>query len=475
MSEHQQSDDLLRRTMAHAQTYLHGLADSRVAATASLEQLRARLHTPLPRHASDPAAVIDQLVSDTADGLVGSGGGRFFAWVIGGTLPAALAADWLTSTWDQNAAIHACSPAEAVIEEVCGAWLKELLGLPAQASFALTTGSQMAHTTALAAARHALLARRGWDVEALGLHGAPRIRIITSDQHHGSIARSARLLGFGTAAITVLASDADGKLAAPALLAALEREPATATIVALQAGDLNTGAFDDFATLIPLARSRGAWVHIDGAFGLWAASSASLRHLTAGLEQADSWVTDGHKWLNVPYDCGYVFVADSAAHFGATSHRESYMIDVEGARDQIDWSLEWSRRGRGVATYAALRQLGQSGVADLIERTCRHARALVAGIGALAGAQVVWSSQVNQGLVRFLDSRAGAGEDDHDRFTDAVVAAITDGGEAFFGGTTWRGRRCMRVSVCNWRTGAADVERTVRAVARVLAAMRQAG
>ncbi len=304
--------------------------------------------------------------------------------------------------------------------------------------------------------------------EALGLHGAPRIRILTSDQHHGSIDRSARLLGFGTQSITLLPSDEHGRLAPAVLREALAREADTPTIVALQAGDLNTGSFDDFAALIPLAHAHGAWVHVDGAFGLWAAASPALRHLTAGIEQADSWVSDGHKWLNLPYDCGYVFVADSAAHFGANSHRESYMIDVAGARDQIDWTPEWSRRGRGAATYAALRQLGRSGVADLIERTSAHAGALVLGIGALPGGEVVWQSQVNQGLVRFLDGRAGAGEEDHDRFTDAVIGAVTAGGEAFFGGTTWRGRRCMRISVCNWRTTAADVARTVRAVEQVL-------
>ena len=467
---------VLQRTLEYAQEYLLGLEHAPVGATATLAQLRARLDGPVPEHGADPCLVIDELVRDTADGLVGSAGGRFFAWVIGGTLPAALAADWLTATWDQNAATHACGPAQAVLEEVCGAWLKELLGLPAAASFALTTGSQMAHTVALAAARHALLARRGWDVETDGLCGAPRIRILTSEQHHGSVDRSARLLGFGKAAIVVLPADAHGKLAPAVLQAALDSDAQAATIVVLQAGDLNIGAFDDFATLIPLARARGAWVHVDGAFGLWASASAAHRHLTAGVELADSWVTDGHKWLNVPYDCGYVFVADPAPHFAALSHRESYMIEVDGAREQIDWSPEWSRRGRGAATYAALRQLGRAGVEELIERCCRHARQLVTALGALAGAELVWPADLNQGLLRFPDAGAGADEAEaeaeaearHDARTDAVIAAINADGETFFGGTTWRGRRCMRVSVCNWRTNEADIARTVAAVARVL-------
>jgi glutamate/tyrosine decarboxylase-like PLP-dependent enzyme len=303
-----------------------------------------------------------------------------------------------------------------------------------------------------------------------GAHGVS-LGLASSDQHHGSLDRAVRLLGLGLQALRNLPADGEGRLAPGTLRAALDAAPEAATVVVLQAGDLNTGAFDDFARLVPLAHERGAWVHVDGAFGLWAAASPAHRHRVAGRPAADSWVTDGHKWLNVPYDCGYAFVSDRAAHLAAVSHRESYLVQVEGVRDQLDWNPDFSRRARGVATYAAIRQLGRRGVADLVERSCRHALALVDGLGTLPGVEVAWRPQLNQGLVRFLDPRPGATPADHDRRTDAVIAAIAAGGEAFFGGTTWRGRRCMRVSVCSWRTTEEDVRRAVAAARLVLAGM----
>jgi glutamate/tyrosine decarboxylase-like PLP-dependent enzyme len=464
---------VLDRTLGHALEHLENLEHTSVAATATLAGLRQRLVRPLTEAGLDPAQVIDDLVADVQGGLLGSAGGRFFGWVIGGSVPAALAADWLTSAWDQNAAMYACGPAEAVIEEVCGQWLKELLRLPATASFALVTGCQMAHVTGLAAARNALLSRRGWDVERQGLAGAPRIRILSTHERHGTVERAVRLLGLGSECVIDLPADAEGRLRAEVLLPALQAQAGQLTIVLLQAGDLNIGAYDPFAELIPLAHAHGAWVHVDGAFGLWAAASPTYRHLLQGVEQADSWATDGHKWLNVPYDCGYAFVADAQSHRASWSHRASYLTHAEEARDQIDWNPEWSRRGRGVATYAALRQLGRAGVADLVERTCRHARALVTCIGQLPGAEMVWEPQINQGLVRYLDLKPGATEADHDRRTDAVIGAILATGEAFFGGTTWRGKRCMRVSVCNWQTSDSDVERAVMAVKEVLEKRRE--
>lgn len=459
---------VLERALAYALAYLEQLDRRPVSATASLAELRARLARPMTDVGLDAARVIDQLVADVAGGVLGSASGRFFGWVIGGSLPAALAADWLTSAWDQNAAIFACGPAEAVIEEVCGEWLKELLGVPPTASFALVTGSQMAHVTCLAAARNALLARRGWDVERKGLIGAPSIHVLSGSERHGSVERAVRLLGLGSESITDLAVDHDGRLQAATLDGALRARPGSLTMVLLQAGDLNIGAYDPFAELIPLAHSYGAWVHVDGAFGLWAAATPKYRHLVDRIDLADSWTADGHKWLNVPYDCGYAFVADPQAHRASMSHRASYMMHQGDARDQIDWNPEWSRRGRGVATYVAIRELGRRGIADLVERTCHHAHALVTRIGGLPGAEVVWEPRINQGLVRFCDPRPGATDVDHDRRTDQVVDAVLRGGEAFFGGTTWRGRRCMRVSVCNWQTNAADVDRAVEAVRRAL-------
>jgi aromatic-L-amino-acid decarboxylase len=272
----------------------------------------------------------------------------------------------------------------------------------------------------------------------------------------------------GKRSVVALPCDDSGRLERTKLTQALDTNPEQPTIVVLQAGDLNIGAFDPFAELIPIARQYNAWVHVDGAFGLWAAASPKHRHLLRGVELADSWTNDGHKWLNTPFDCGYAFVADAEAHRGAFSHRTSYTMFVDDARDQIDWNPEWSRRGRGVPTYAALHQLGRSGVAELIERTCDHARALITRIGRLPGAEVMWEPTINQGLVRFLDPRPDATEPDHDRQTDKTISRIVATGEAFFGGTTWRGKRCMRVSVCNWQTDENDVERAVQAVRRVL-------
>lgn len=458
----------LSLALTRALDHLDHAATLPVGATASLTALRAQLDVSLRESGLEAGQVVDELVKGVAGGLHHSAGGRFFGWVIGGALPAALAADWLTSAWDQNAALFACSPAASVVEEVAGKWLKEILRLPMAASFALVTGCQMAHMTCLAAARHSLLADRGWDVEQDGLACAPPIRVLTSTERHGSTVRAIRLLGIGERNIVQLPTDDRGRLLQSALAQALEEEPARPTIVVLQAGDLNIGAFDDFAKLIPLARKHRAWVHVDGAFGLWVAASPALRHLLAGAELADSWATDGHKWLNVPYDSGYAFVANAEVHRAFLAHSASYITQDALARDQFDWNPEWSRRGRGFATYAALRELGRAGVRALIERTCAHAHALVVRIGALPGAEMLWEPSINQGLVRFLDPRAKATEADHDLFTNRIIAGMVASGEAFFTGTTWRGRRAMRVSVCNWQTSADDVDRVVSAVGRVL-------
>ena len=453
----------------HALQYLESLDEHPVKAAARYGTLRQRLAKALPDKGVPPEQVVKELLEDVEGGILGSAGGRFFGWVIGGSLPAALAADWLTATWDQNAGLYACGPAAAVVEEVAGGWLKEILGLPAEASFALVTGCQMAHVTCLAAARHAVLSRRGWDVEQRGLYGAPPIRVLSSTERHGTIERALRLLGMGRSQVTDLAVDRQGQLLPEALESALAAGASAPTIVLLQAGDVNIGAYDPFETLIPVARRYGAWVHVDGAFGLWAAASARYRYLVHGVDQADSWATDGHKWLNVPYDCGYAFVADRDSHRASMSHRASYLTHDESARDQMDWNPESSRRARGFPTYAALRQLGRNGVAELVERCCEHARSLVLRIGELTAAEVVWAPVINQGLVRFVDQRPGASEEDHDRRTDEVIRAIQEAGVAYFGGTTWRGRRAMRVSVCNWLTSDEDVERAVNSVLKALA------
>lgn len=470
MSRHiKDFSDALEVARASALDFLNQMDERPSTLSADLATLRARLRKPLGADGVAPATVVADLVRDTADGFTASAGGRFFGWVIGGSLPAALAADWLTSAWDQNGGMYATSPAAAVVEEVAGEWLKEVLQLPSSASFALVTGCQMAHATCLVAARRRVLLNKGWDAEEQGLFGAPPIRILTSRQMHGSFKRATRFLGLGEKQIVQLDSDEQDRLLPSALEEALARDRNAPTIVLLQAGDINIAAFDDFAALIPIARKYGAWVHVDGAFGLWVNASPQLRHFTRGVELADSWATDGHKWLNVPFDCGYAFVTDREAHRGALSHRAVYLTHAEDARDQVDWNPEWSRRSRGFATYAALRQLGKNGVASLIERCCHHARELSVQIGALPGAQLVFAATTNQGLVRFLDPRPGATEEDHNRRTDEVIAAVQAGREAFFSGSNWRGRRVMRISVCNWQTDEDDVRRSVAAVAEAIA------
>ncbi len=460
---------LLITTLTHSLNYIKSLDKASVSATASLADLRQRLGYPLSDKGMDATKVIDELVADTEGGLLSTSGGRFFGWVVGGSLPASLAADWLTSVWDQPAALYASGPAIAVIEEICGQWLKELLGIPQQASFALVTGCSMAHVTCLASARNALLAKYGWDVERKGLNGAPQIQILSNNQRHGSIERSVRLLGIGNDNVVELPVNKQMHLEVEDLVKGLHEHAGQPTIVLLQAGDINTGVFEPFEELIPLAHEHGAWVHIDGAFGLWAATSPKYKHLLTGVEQADSWSVDGHKWLNVPYDCGYAFITDSKAHQAAMSHLASYLTHDLIARDQIDWTPEWSHRGRGIATYAAIRQLGKQGVAELIERTCQYTQNLVTHISAFPCTELIWEPIINQGLVRFLSKKSNATDVDHDEFTDKIISDIIKSGEAFFSGTTWQGKRCMRVSVCNWKTNKSDIERAINAVQLVLA------
>lgn len=461
---------LLERTQAHAADFLDGLDARSVTATVDASALRLRLGLPFGDAGIAAEQVIDDLVSATEGGHLGSAGGRFFAWVIGGALPSALAADWLTSTWDNNAALYACGPASAVVEEVAGTWIKDILDLPSSASFAFTTGCQMAHFTCLAAARHALLRDRGWDVERDGLNGAPAIRVLATEHHHGSIKRALRFLGIGTAALVPVATDFDARVKVEGLRVALSASNAP-TIVVLDAADLNVGAVDPFADLIPIARQAGAWVHIDGAFGLWARASQQHRHRLAGVELAHSWATDAHKWLNTPKDIGVAVVLDTDAHRAAMAITADYLSRDADTRDQIDWTPDWTRRARGFPVYAALRELGRQGVAGIIDRCCAYAARLAAGIAALHGAELVVAPTLNQALVRFRSPNTDASETDHDARTQAVTAAINAEGTAFFSDTIWAGRRAMRISVVNWRTTGHEVTETIAAVGRVLTSM----
>jgi glutamate/tyrosine decarboxylase-like PLP-dependent enzyme len=435
-----------------------------VAARAGYQDLRERFDIPLPEVGVDAVDVLRDLVRDSEDGLVGAGGPRFFGWVIGGSLPSAIAADWLVSTWEQNGAIYQCSPAAAVLEEVAGEWLKEILCLPMECSFAMVTGCQMAHFTALAAARQRLMMDRGIDVGRDGLYGAPPIRVLAGGHRHESLIRAMRFLGMGSDALEHVLLDADGRLDLKSLKDAMDAEPDRPTVICLMAGDLNTGAADPFEEVCTLARDHNAWVHVDGAFGLWMNASPEHRETLRGVELADSWATDGHKWMQLPFDNGFAFVRDREAHEAAMSMTAGYFIAPDGGgRDQMNWNPEWSRRPRGVVAYAALRSLGREGIARIVREGCRLAGRLVSGLGELPGVEILSQARMNQGLVRFLDEGG-----DHDTRTDAVTEAIRDEGTAWFGATTWNGIRAMRISVCNFRTTDEDVDQTLAAVSRVL-------
>ena len=421
---------------------------------------------PLPPGPTEPALIIDELISGAEPGIVATGSPRYFGFVIGGALPAALAADWLTSTWDQNAGLYVGGPSASVVEEVAGRWLLELLGLPETASFSLVTGCQMAHFTALSAARHHVMAKEGWDVNRQGLAGGPPIRVIAGEQRHVTVDRALRHLGVGTDAIVVVPADEQGRISARGVAAALGSGGGP-TIVCAQAGEVNTGAFDPFADICSIAHHRGAWVHVDGAFGLWAAASPSVRSLLAGVAGADSWATDCHKWLNVPYDCGVAACAHPDAHRAAMGTHAHYLVHAApgGPRDQMDWTPEFSRRARGFAVYAAIRTLGRSGVAELIERSCANARRFAAGLGEDPRVELLNDVVLDQVLVRFV----GPGGDG-DALTRQVIERVQNSGTCWMSGTTWRGRAAMRVSVVNYQTSADDVDRSVAAVHAALEA-----
>ena len=452
---------LLRRVAELAADHLEALPERHAGAVAGFDELRAALGGPLPEAAVDAAQVVEELARAAAPGLVASPGPRYFGFVTGGALPAALAADWLASAWDQNAFSAVSSPAAAVAEEVACGWLLDLLGLPPESGVGLTTGAQMANVTGLAAARGAVLARTGWDVEEHGLAGGPAIRVFAGAEAHVTVWRALRLLGFGRAGVTVVASDRQGRMDAGALAEALAAGDGPA-IVCAQAGNVNTGAIDPLAAIVAAARGHGAWVHVDGAFGLWAAACPALAGLVAGAAGADSWATDGHKWLNVPYDCGVIAVRDRAAHSAAMGMAASYLVRTGAAeRSSSDWVPEASRRARGFAVYAALRSLGRSGVAELVERCCALARRLAERVA--GEVEVANDVVLNQVLLRF-----GADDD----ATAAVSAALQADGTLWAGGTRWQGRAALRVSVSNWSTTEADIDRSAEAILRAARASR---
>ena len=442
--------ELYRQAADYAADFVETLETRPIRAEADVDELTSSLGGPLPQGPTDPRAVIASLVENVEPGLCATPSGRFFGFVIGGAVPASVAADILTSAWDQNAGLYVAGPAAAVVEEVCRGWLIELLGLPPHVSVAFVTGAQMAHVTALAAARHHVLEKAGWDVPQQGLAGAPEIRVVVAAKRHVTVDRALRLLGIGASSLDLVPVDDQGRMQVEQL-----RFGDGPTIVCGQAGEVNTGAFDDLDAIADAAAGAGAWFHLDGAFGLWAAASPELRHLVRGAERADSWTVDCHKWLNVPYDSGLAFCAHPDAHRAAIAVTASYLVfgRDERERDQMDWTPEFSRRARGFTVYAALRSLGRSGVAEMVERSCEHAR-LFARLLEEGGGTILNDVVLNQVLVRFGDGER----------TREVIRRVQEDGTCWLGGTEWQGEHAMRVSVSNWRTNREDVERSVDAI-----------
>jgi glutamate/tyrosine decarboxylase-like PLP-dependent enzyme len=438
---------VLKHAAQAAVDYLEGLDGRPVAPTAESTKALAALRAPLPDSKTDPGEVVRLLSEVGGPASMAISGGRFFGFVIGGSLPAAMAASWLVSAWDQNAGLWVASPVAAELEDTAVEWTRELLGLPEGTQGGVVTGATVANFTALAAARHQLLKRAGWDVEADGLFGAPELRVVVGEEAHPSLLKSLAMLGLGKKRVLRVPADRQGRMRADALPHLDEH-----TILCLQAGNVNTGAFDPAGAICPQARAAGAWIHVDGAFGLWAASSPNYRHLVKGCELADSWATDAHKWPNIGYDCGLALVREGAALRAAMGMRAAY-LERGARREPADYTPELSRRARGIELWAGLRQLGRAGMAEIVERTCAHAQRFAAGLKA-AGFEVLNEVVLNQVLVSFGDAEK----------TARVVARLQDEGTCWCGPTVWQGKSAMRISVSSWVTNEEDVEKSLAAM-----------
>jgi glutamate/tyrosine decarboxylase-like PLP-dependent enzyme len=454
----QVDDQALSRAAELAIDYLERAPDLPVREAASLDDLRAALRMPLNEAPIDAGVVIDELVRAAEPGLVQIQSPRYFGFVIGGGVDAAIGADWLASAWDQNAGGYPCGPSAAVVEEAIEDWILDLLGLPAGAGVGLTTGCQMAHFSCLAAGRNRKLAETGWNVECDGLFGAPPLRVIAGAHAHTTVFAALRMLGLGSNRTEIVESDEQGRML-PGSLAKALREGTGPAIVIAQVGDVNTGAIDPMAQIADIVHEYGAWLHVDGAFGLWAAASPRLRSLVDGVERADSWATDGHKWLNVPYDCGFAIVRDPDAQRAALSSLAGaeYIPPIEhGERYNAEWVPEFSRRARGFPVYAAIRSLGRMGIAELVERCCTCAHLMASALAEMDGAEVMNEVALNQVLVRF--TRDGV------NVSDEVMHAIQDEGTCWMSGSNWEGEPVVRISVCNWRTTEDDIRRSAAAI-----------
>jgi glutamate/tyrosine decarboxylase-like PLP-dependent enzyme len=452
---------ILERVLDEATAFLDGLPDRRVAARTDVDGVAVALRRPLPDEGAEPLEVIEELIAGADPGILAIPSGRFFGWVMGGVLPATLAADWLTSTWDQNAGLLVSSPAAAGVEWVASEWLLDLLDLPASSAVGFVTGAMMANFTCLAAARHEVLRRVGWDVERDGLQGAPEVTVIVGEERHETVDVALRFLGLGETRSIVVPADDQGRIRLDSLADTLGQAGNNPLILCLQAGNVHSGAFDPFRDAVDLAHRHGAWVHVDGAFGLWATASSEYRHLVAGVEQADSWATDAHKTLNVPYDNGIAIVANAEAMYSALGAHAAYLIQDERP-DPFSTVPEFSRRARGFTVWAALRSLGRRGVAEMVERFCARARRFAAGLSEMDGVRVLND-------VVFTQVCASFGPDE---VTREVVARLLKDGTAWMTPSTWHGQAVLRISVSNWRTTEEDVDRTLAAVRRILVEVR---
>jgi glutamate/tyrosine decarboxylase-like PLP-dependent enzyme len=459
--------EVLELASQQAMAYLMGLPERHVGATATAAQLRALLGGPLPEQSTSALETMGLLErAAESGGVVASSGPRYFGFVVGGTHPVSIAADWLVSAWDQNSGIHELGPAVAVAEQITAEWLVDLFGLPKGTSVGFPTGCAMAHVVALAAARHHVLAKAGWNVEQEGLQGAPAVHIVVGAQRHLTVDLALRYLGFGTSRVIVVPSDNQGRMRVGELRKSLAKLEGP-IIVCAQIGDVNSGAIDPLEKICEIAHESEAWVHVDGAFGMWAAASPKLRGLVPGLDQADSWASDAHKWLNVPYDCGLVFVAHPEAHSSAMlNQRAGYLpTAVAEKRDPIEWVTDFSRRARSLPVWAALRTLGREGIAEQIDRCCALARRFATRLRETPGVQVLNKVALNQVMVRFGDD---------DDLTREVIKRLQESGVCWFGGTVWNGQAAMRISVASWQTTAEDVDATVSVIQQAFSAAKAA-
>jgi glutamate/tyrosine decarboxylase-like PLP-dependent enzyme len=461
------SRELLRRTAEIAADYLEQLPDRPVGSTIPVEEMREALGGPLPEAGESAGRVLQALAHSADRGIVATAGPRYFGFVVGGSLPVAVAADWLTSTWDQNAGLFVLSPANSVAEETAGGWLRDLFGLPAGASFGFVTGCQAANFSALAAARHALSQKAGWDVEERGLYGAPEIAVVLGAEAHVTVHTALQMLGLGRERVHRVAVDRQGRMLPAALAETLAPLAGRPTLVCAQAGNVNSGAFDPLDAIADLTIPHGAWLHVDGAFGLWAGASPELRGLVGGVGRADSWATDAHKWLNVPYDCGVVFCAHPESHRAALTAHADYLEQTAGReRDPFEWVPEFSRRARGFTVWAALRHLGRKGVAELVERCSSHARRFAEGLATPGRVEILNDVVLNQVLVRFHPAGTRGDDAASDPFTREVIQRVQADGTCWLSGSSWQGKAVMRISVSNWSTSESDVDLSVAAILR---------